>query len=247
MKKIVLIIFSLIWSYGIIAQKPFEGEITYKLTVPGEKENMGAIVALFAPNKIKLKYNISSQFGDDIIITLLDSEKVYLLTSNYKIYKQKFLQEKDAPSINNDRKTILGYNTTCFQRSSNNLNGLIGTLFLLGNNFKLYCADSLFYNIPSKFIGNEDLFIVQNNKIVVGATMIPQILYKDDTFEKKYQINIDAISIKPMPIDEKEFAIPADFVDAKTLDEKALTDRIRIQKNIGNPSSDDNKDPKNNQ
>jgi hypothetical protein len=103
---------------------------------------------------------------------------------------------------------------------------LLGGLF--GSSRSLfYVADSLTYFIPEKYRDNMEFVMVQRNKIVLGAEIRITGGYmadaNADSSNARSVINAEAVSIKPMMVDDNEFIIPADFTIFQPAADSAYT------------------------
>jgi hypothetical protein len=218
MKPFILILVTLCFSYIVDAQKNFNGEIIYKLHASGDNKPDAELKVLFGNNKLKLQFKEKEVYEDDALFVLLDSGAVFTVKPLSKTFKKKLLAVT-AAAESPLQKTIMGFHTTSIKPENNGMGGLLGGLF--GNSQSLfYVADSLTYFIPEKYRDNTEFVMIQKNKIVLGAEIRFTNRYtegeeEDSTSKARSLITAEAISIKPMMVDDNEFIIPADFTSYK--------------------------------
>lgn len=230
MKKIILILLTLISSYTIKAQKNFQGEITYSLhTSTGDRPD--AILKIyFGSNKIKLRFKEKEEFDKEEIIVLLDSSTKYIINTKAKTYRQKPLVV-NTRSKQLEKRTISGYTTNPLKNENTGLESLFGGS-MQSANVVFYLADSLYYTIPAAFIGNAELIAIQKNKIVLGADILfNKGSYEvSDSTEKDDLIKVEAIEIMPRVMNDDEFNIPADYATKENNDYEPSADTTEIEK-----------------
>jgi len=194
-----------------IAQKDFRGEIIYKLHASSDSKPDAELKVLFGNNKLKLQFKEKETYEDDALVVLLDSGATYTVKPLDKTYKKKALSAGssfESPV----KKSILGYAASPILPENNGMGGLLGGLF--GSSHSLfYVADSLTYFIPEKYRDNMEFVMIQRNKIVLGAEIRITAGYMGDADSSKTRsvITAEAVSIKPMTVDDNEFIIPVDF------------------------------------
>jgi len=218
MKPLILILITLCFTFSVIAQKDFHGEIIYKLNFSGEAQPGAELKVLFGDRKLKLMFKEKEKYKHEAFLVFLDSGVTYSIDIENKMFSRKMLSA-NKPLLATEKKSINGYSTTLFQPENNglgNLGNLIGA-----SNTVFYLADSLTYFVPEKYRGNVQLVMIQANKIVLGTEIQITDTYaneEDSSFSKREKlITAEAISIKPMQVDESEFIIPKDLVDKKTI------------------------------
>ncbi|MGZ5190648.1 MAG: hypothetical protein ACXWCZ_06475 [Flavisolibacter sp.] len=200
-----------------IAQQPFQGTIVYSLKASSEKKE-AELTAMFGVNKIKIKMKEKDEYDKKYVIIDLDSGKVFNIDTEEKDYKVTKLSTEitESPSP----KVIAGYNTFPVQSNSSGPFGLIRQL--MGGSITLYTSNDLIFPIDPKYSSNSDLIIVNNNKIVLGATIHVKSPFmtedEDSDTAKKMVITAEAIRIDKTPIPKEEFLIPQDYVKRKKFD-----------------------------
>jgi hypothetical protein len=217
MKK-TIVLFSLLALFVIAnAQQNFQGQIIYKLHASADNKKPDAeLKVLFGVNKIKIWFKEKEEYEKDALIVRLDSAATFVLKPDDKVYTKKMLQVT-APVQMLDVKSINGYSTRPFIPESNGLNTLLGG-FLGSANTVFFIADSLHYFIPAPYAANKEFLMIQKNKIVLGAEVKIQANsfgMGESNDEKNSVITAEAIEIKPMIVNEEEFAIPAGYNIAK--------------------------------
>jgi hypothetical protein len=106
-------------------------------------------------------------------------------------------------------------------------------------NATVWLADSLFFNVPDKFIANQELMMVQNGRILLKGefeTNYSQELYEEpgeDSLMNKDndKFIIQAYKVVPGNIKAEDFTIPADYtlaVPEVMADTVSLTDSAYI-------------------
>jgi hypothetical protein len=209
-------VIALLFSFLIgFTQKKFEGTIIYTVH-DNDGKGDHELTALFGRSGIKFKFREGNDYDKDVIVINLDSGIVYTLNEAEKTFTAKYLKIKQ-PQQKQDlsSKTIAGYNTKPIDVASNmgNLAYLAGT----GGTFILYRSDSLFYPIPDKYLINPELVIINNNNIVLGATINMGMSFAMDPVEdstnneSKNVMTIMANEIKWQSVDEKEFQVSSDY------------------------------------
>jgi hypothetical protein len=203
-------LFTLCISSFTIAQNNFRGEIIYRLHASNDKQD-AELKVLFGNNKLKIQFKEKEEYAADALIVLLDSGATYNLKPQDKTFKKKKLM-LNSPAENVTTRTIMGFSTTAISPENNGMSGLLGGVF--GSSRTLFfVSDSLHYFIPEQYKGNMEFVMVQKNKIVLGAEIHISNPYNDegDSSNTKNIITAEAISIKPMAVNDNDFAIPADF------------------------------------
>ena len=209
------------------AQQPFQGTIVYRLKASSEKKE-AELTAMFGVNKIKIKMKEKDEYDKKYVIIDLDSGKVFNLDIEEKDYKVTRLStdaiEPASP------KVIAGYNTTPVQSASS---GPIGMLRqLVGGSMTLYTANDLIFPVDPKYGSSSDLIIINNHKIVLGATIVVRSPFisgdEESDTSAKMIITAEAIKIDKTPIPKEEFLIPQDYVKRKKYDFN-LSDSLSMQ------------------
>ena len=225
MKQLFSILITLLISTALIAQKNFEGTVTYRLhSNTGDKPD-AELRVLFGNRKLKLLFKEKDEYEKDALVVLLDSAAVYNVNFLEKKFKKTSLT-LSSPSKKPEKKLINGYTTTPFLPENTGINSLLGGM-LGASSIVFYVADSLHYYIPEAFAGNKELLIIQQNRIVLGAEIqiiSPYNEPEDSNSKSTNIITAEAIDIRPMTIDENEFFIPADFVDSKNIPDAGTVD-----------------------
>lgn len=212
--KHVSVVVALLLNFLIgFAQKKFEGTIIYSIH-EGKKEQ--ELTAMFGRPGIKLKFREGNEYDKEVVLINLDSGVVYTLNESEKTFRATYLKTKQLQQKQDlPEKTIVGYNTKPIDIASNI--GNYGYLASIGGNFILYRSDSLFYPVPEKYSVNPELIIVNNNNIVLGASinmdnsLNPDMVDDSTNYESQGMLSIEAREIKWQPIDEKEFQVPLDY------------------------------------
>ncbi len=214
MKYIIAILFACI-AASALAQKEFEGEIRYTITSPekGEKETVEIfeIKAFFAPNRLLLR--ILKEDEEEDILLFIDSAKVYTFDKSNKTFRVKKLRSYYPLKTSAIKEVIAGYSTTPLEtRNSNWANSM-------GRNASLWFADSLYFPVPNKLEGNEELLLINNNRILLKAkiNLVERMeelgeeeienMATDDT----YSIKMVAVQVIPGPQPASLFTIPGDY------------------------------------
>lgn len=229
MKQIFLFI-AIISSNLAYAQKNFEGSVTYRLhSNTGDKPD-AELRVLFGTKKLKVMFKEKEEYEKEVLIINLDSATVHAVNFETKTYKRSTLA-LTAPVQKAEKKLISGYSASPYQPENTGLSGLFGSL-LGASNVVFYLADSLHYYIPAAFIGNKELLMVQQNRIVLGADIQVVSAFDQiaDSSSKKAAtvITVEATAIKPMTVDINEFVIPSDFADRITLQETYPADTAAV-------------------
>ena len=231
MKKLLIILFSVFIVAAVNAQKNFQGEITYRLHAStGEKED-AELKILFGANKLKLRFREKEKYEKEELLVFLDSAATFTLNREAKNYSKKMLLVNTPSTKQFSKRPFAGYPSTPFVPENNGLGNILGGL-IGKSDVVFYLADSLYYNIPVAFAGNQELIAVQKNKIVLGAEINFTDRFgeaEDSTTQKTSLITVEAIEIKPMVIDEAEFAIPADYVDRKSIVYAPVEDSLEVK------------------
>jgi hypothetical protein len=213
----------------ISAQKKFEGSVTYRLhATMGEKPD-AELKVLFGARKLKVMFKERDEYDKEALVINLDSASVYNVNFEEKKFRKNTLT-LTALAQKPEKKLINGYSTTPLRPENTGLSGLLGGM-LGTSNVVFYLADSLYYYIPGAFVGNKELLMVQQNRIVLGADI--QIIspfsdLADSSAKKPNIITVEAIEIKPLIMDENEFLIPVDFVNRNDIPDVLPTDTMAI-------------------
>jgi hypothetical protein len=205
-------------------QQPFQGTIVYNLKATGEKKE-AELTAMFGVNKIKLKFKDKEVYDKEYVIIDFDSGKLFNLNTEQKNYKTTVIS-----TVENEMakpKLIAGYNTTPVQSTASGPFGMLGQL--IGGASTFYVANDLIFPLDPKYSANSNLIIINNNKIVLGATIKVRSPFSDGFDEmdtsNKVVITAEAIKIDKTPVPIQEFIIPADYV-AKKKSEFSMDDAV---------------------
>ena len=230
MKKFLILLISFFIIVSVNAQKNFQGEITYRLHASNEDKGDAELKILFGVNKLKLRFKEKEEYEKEDLLVLLDSAAMFTVNKETKTYTKKPLNVNTPASKQFSKKSFAGYSSTPLIQENNGLGNILGGL-MGTSDIVFYLADSLYYNIPAAFIGNQELIAIQKNKIVLGAEINIKNPYNDseDSSSKKANlITVEAIEIIPMIINESEFSIPADYVDRKSTSYTTAEDSVEI-------------------
>lgn len=231
MKQSLIILLSLFIVVVANAQKNFQGEITYRLHAStGEKED-AELKILFGANKLKLRFREKEEYEKEELFVLLDSAATFTVNREAKTFTKKMLLANTPSTKQFSKRSFAGYLSTPLIPENNGLGNMLGGL-MGKSDVVFYLADSLYYNVPVAFTGNQELIAIQKNKIVLGAEInfsdrFDQI--EDSLTKKSSLITVEAIEIKPMVIDEAEFSIPADYVDKKSIVYAPVEDSLEVK------------------
>jgi hypothetical protein len=210
MKKYLLLCFFIGCIVTTNAQQNFEGEITYRTKIENEKDE--ELKIFFGVNKIKIIfYGMGGEESDKVTIIFIDSAATFDVSKINHSYKKKLLNTS-KPNNFATSKLICGLDTKAVQAEPNLITTLLGN-FLKIENTTYYLSDKLIYNVPSKYINNAELAMLQGNKIILGlnVNMLEDSFNKIDSAKKI--ISVEAVSVKPMHIADTVFAIPANYND----------------------------------
>lgn len=231
MKSLLAILLFVFAAAVANAQKNFQGEITYRLHAStGDKEDAGLKI-LFGANKLKLRFREKEEYEKEELIVLLDSAATFTVNREAKTYNKKMLLVNTPSTKQFSKRSFAGYLSTPLVPENNGLGNILGGL-IGKSDVVFYLADSLYYTIPAAFAGNQELIAIQKNKIVLGAEINFTDRFfeaEDSTTQKSSLITVEAIEIKPMVIDEAEFAIPADYVDRKSIVYAPVEDSLEVK------------------
>lgn len=211
MKRTITVIACLIIVGAALAQKNFEGEITYKLHATAEDKPDAELKILFGPKAMKLRFKEKEDYDKNELLVLFDSAAQYTLNTENKTYKKRILTLRSEPSFIKN-KNIAGYSTTGIINERNSISQLASEFMTMGNSI-FYLADTLYYTIHSYFGPDPVLSAIQNNKIVLGAEIMMQTgTYEmTDASKNKNIITAEAIEVKPMHFADNMFSLPADY------------------------------------
>jgi hypothetical protein len=235
----------------VLAQKDFEGMVRYKITTPGHSdtdEKVNDTVELkifFTPGKLLLRSN--KKESDEDILVVFDSSKVFFFNKKEHTYRTKKLHIT-KPMAPAQRKMIAGYQSTPVQTSSNNWTQLIG------RSSTLWYADSLFFSMPEKFEGNEELIMVKSNRILLNAVILldgNMFRYGRDEEEEEEnkkeepadELVLEAVEVIPGISSPAIFDIPADFVKEKPYSYSMPDTAVAVMDTIALPAPPKKKAP----
>lgn len=185
----VLIIFCLLFNHHTLySQKDFEGYIDYEVRDPFRarlnKEKFGADAdsspvesarIYFSPNRIRMDSKESNRKQLTVII-YLDSGKIYSSEkSSNKFTLRKLEETSPLPPVG--AEIIAGYRATPDLYDSR-------FIPLYQDRTIFWYADSLFFHIPEKYAGDDELIMVRNNRIMLKGWI----------FSKRY-ISVDEESM----------------------------------------------------
>ncbi len=217
MKYLITTLLALI-TLQATAQKDFEGVIRYKLISPeGKGEDRSDTFEIkihFAPGRLLLKTTKEREKED--ILVILDSAKTYELNKTEKTYRAKRLTTS-SPFAPAGKEMVEGYTTTPLQISG------INWIQAMGRGSTLWFADSLFFHIPANLEGNEELMMIDNNRILLKATIRMDDFMSPYTDENEmesgriqYEIKMTAIEVIPGTQPPSLFMIPDDYKKRST-------------------------------
>ncbi len=229
MKKYLVILVTFFITASVNAQKNFQGEITYRLHVSSEEKPDAELKILFGANKLKLRFKEKEDYDKEALLVLFDSAAIFMVNKESKTYSKKPLRIS-SPAKQFEKRSFAGHAATPLTHENNGLGNILGGMMGTAD-IVFFLADSLYYNIPAAFIGNQELIVIQKNKIVLGAEIKISMGYNempDSSSKQSSMISVEAIEIKPMAISEDEFNIPADYVDRKSINYEPVTDTTMI-------------------
>jgi hypothetical protein len=207
MMKIYLVLsFFICCTFTIHAQQNFEGEITYRTHIENEKDE--ELKIFFGVNKIKIIFYQDSNQFNKMTLVLIDSSAIYDINKQTERYSKKLLKVS-KPNNFAETKLICAFETKAVQAEPNLIAAVLGN-FLKAENTTYYLSDKLVYNVPIKYTNNPELAMLQGNKIILGLYIDVLDPYKKADSTKNV-ISIEAVSIKPMHIEDSEFAIPSNY------------------------------------
>jgi hypothetical protein len=220
MKQLLFVLAAIITANGVSAQKNFEGKIVYLLEADKD-EKKPELTVLFSPGKVKLTFKENEEPDEKYVLVIIDSGKVYSINTNTKQYKQKKLQEIEiAGTYTPVKRTIAGHATTSAKQVQSGPAGILGGIISF-KNMVFDVADSLVFNVPSKFLNNPELMMISGNHIVLGAQMsmgspFAEAMDGESGNENEQEkmvkkITVNATSVTPMSFTADEFAIPAGY------------------------------------
>ncbi len=230
----LLFLFYLMFTASVNAQTGFEGYIRYKASPPEspilhEKEDDPVEIKIFfTVGKLLIRTNKNGEENEEHILVLIDSAKVYRIDRREKNYRVKKLSGNQQ-LLKAEKEIIAGYTATPFQINNGNMSQLAGA------NATLWYADNLFFYVPEKYEGNEEMMMVKNNRILLKA------LIKMDDYSSRYEtdgeetertgeenvVTLTAIEVVPGKIDPSLFMIPSAFTRAISA-EPFMTDTAMI-------------------
>lgn len=181
-----------------------------------DKADSGEIKIFFTSGKILLVTNKDMEDEEERTLILIDSAKSYILDMKNKSYRVKKLRTIKQVTANKEK--IAGYMATPLPGGMGNSN------LMLGANATLWFADSLFFKVPAKYEGNDELLMVKNNHILLKAVINlgdygawREDMMDEDTEDESHneQVNIamiEAVEVAPGKVNLADFTIPNDFV-----------------------------------
>ncbi|HMU47762.1 MAG TPA: hypothetical protein PKC72_15430 [Chitinophagaceae bacterium] len=218
MKLTTLILFILPVTF-LNAQKDFEGMIRYKATSneirvsENDNADSGEIKIFFTAGKILVVTNKDTEDGEERTLILVDSAKSYILDMKNKSYRAKKLRA--TKQVTAGKEKIAGYMATPLQGGMGNSN------LMLGANATLWFADSLFFKVPAKYEGNDELLMVKNNHILLKAiiNLGDYGAWREDMTDEETADEsttniamIEAVEVAAGKVNLADFTIPSDFV-----------------------------------
>jgi hypothetical protein len=217
MKQLFFVLAVLLGITSAYSQKNFEGKVVYLLEADKD-EKKPELTVLFSPGKVKLSFKENDEPDEKYILVIFDSGKVYTINTGNKQYKQKKLQEAEvAGAYTPVKRTIAGHATTSAKQVQSGPGSMLGGLVSF-KNIVFDVADSLVFEVPSKFLNNPELMMISGNHIVLGAQMSMGSPFAEavsgeeneqESITKK--ITVNAIAVTPMSFTADEFAIPAGY------------------------------------
>ncbi|MBI5371495.1 MAG: hypothetical protein HZA79_05655 [Sphingobacteriales bacterium] len=216
MKSITLTACFLLSTFFINAQQDFEGMIRYKASPEKDlsRENSNPdsleITILFSRGKIRIVNTMNSE-KDDILV-LIDSAKSYTLDKKRKTFGVKRLRENRPP------ETLLPLTIAGYACSPVRINAWMP---FGGADVSLWFADSLFFQIPEKYEGNDELLMIRKGHIMLKAVI------RENNYSRRYMdsdtVTADpgdhtfiliATEILPGAVKPEDFLIPPGFTKA---------------------------------
>jgi hypothetical protein len=238
MKKL-LYFFPFLISVSAFSQKDFEGTIKYRVITPTYYNDNGDNAGL---KKDSINLEISFTKGmisvrpedKGVIIIIPDSAKVYELDKESKTYSIKKLRIRETGN-QLSKETILGY-------AASPLSSAGSIMSPFGSDGNFWFADSLFFHIPRTLEGNEDLIMINNNRIllkaIIGINGNSQEAYREDDTDS-LQIKevapwlvIIAVEIMQGNIDPADFIIPDDYTKEEHAEYWMDTTRVGLSDTI---------------
>lgn len=214
MKKLVNLFLVLLIANTLPAQKDFEGCITYKVTQKLESDNGDTpeeINIWFGHGRIRV--NTIKGGTEEYLLLAIDSGKAYSLNKTSKTYEVNTLKTRKKYAVA-EKEVIAGHIATPVQSGTN----LWGSSF--GMSSILWFSDSLLFNVPEKFEGNEELLMVHNNHILLKARIVMDLNLRGSSFNDESEPSdssdenyfvLEAIKVMPQPTAPGFFTIPDDY------------------------------------
>jgi len=207
--KIILLPFLLIFSLNLLAQAPFEGKVTHKLTTETTTKS-GMVEIYYGKKMIKgiIRQNDEKDLGKDDLLLDFNKGLVIHLNSIDKTYRMDSMKGKSPGMMSaldpmkDQNRVILGYHTSAYIPKDTAGMNLFGNMSLV-----FWYADSLLFPIDEQFIGSDDIALFTNGKTIgMGLNMNLEIGESKKTFE------LDPLLIEPGNLPDSIFDIPGDFV-----------------------------------
>ncbi len=215
--KQLLSVLALVFSLHVFAQKDFEGMIRYTVTDNFDrgddevKHETNSIRIFFTPGKILIKMHEEETPMD--LLLILDSAKSYRINHKTKTYFAKYLHVRPLEP-GKKQITVLNHTATLADPGT-------GISFPMGGRGNFWFADDLHFHIPPELAGNEDLIMVNDNKLLLKGEIIQIEKISDgeennDNAEPPSYMTIEAVEIIPGGINPSDFIIPADYNATKS-------------------------------
>jgi|GEM_PF-3953197 len=214
----------LIITNSILAQKTFEGKITYQLT--GSRQKINALADVyFKHNKLNasLRTAAGEEKSKDDLLILIEEGTVYHLNLAENTCRTDDLRKPFALSaptfINNPsfNKSILGFYCNAVTLDQTNDNRFMG-----GAAITLWTADSLLFPCNKKFAtGEMSVAFINGTNINLAAQFI------FNTPEGKDTANLGAILIQPGILNDSIFLLPPGMKAVSNIPNREITPSIQ--------------------
>lgn len=214
MKKITIAVLALLGTFAAHAQKEFEGKVEYQLKE--KKETEKAVMTLWFSKGI-IRADVGQISGGDANYVLIntDSGKIYNVMPTDKVYYSKPLYAMDVskPFVP-VKKEIAGQPVTSVQKGARAGNSTTLALISMSQS-EFFISDSLRFTIPAKYANTQELMMIENNHIVLGAIFRMSGAMGEYGGGEESEITITAERVTPMAIPEEEMIVPADYEDGR--------------------------------